>query len=138
MTPDGIDFSRYMRTVATRALAVAAVGAIVGLWIWYPERVGRVYGFLLGATVSIAAFLWYSWRTMRMLSRTEVTKKGAAVSSATTYISNYAAAAVALLVASLVPQVDFWGTAAGLLVANVVVVVSEAASCALPQPRSQE
>jgi hypothetical protein len=138
LTPDGIEFSRYRRMVITRSLAVAAVGAAVGLWAWYPDDMSRVYGFLLGAAVSTAAFLWYSWRTMRMLSRTEMTKKGAAVSSATTYISNYAAAAVALLVASLVPQVDFWGTAAGLLVANIVVVVSEAVSCALPQPRSQE
>ena len=73
-----------------------------------------------------------------MLSRTGATKKGAVVASAATYFSNYAVAAVALLVASLVPQVDFWGTVAGLLVANVVVVASEAVNSTLPQPRSQE
>jgi len=133
-----MDFSSYMRTVATRALAVVAVGAGVGLCVWYPEKAGRVWGFLLGAAVSIVGFLWYSWRTARMLSRTGATKKGAVVASAATYFSNYAAAAVALLVASLVPQVDFWGTVAGLLVANVVVVASEAVNSTLPQPRSQE
>jgi len=133
-----MDFSSYMRTVATRALAVVAVGAGVGLCVWYPEKAGRVWGFLLGAAVSIVGFLWYSWRTARMLSRTGATKKGAVVASAATYFSNYAVAAVALLVASLVPQVDFWGTVAGLLVANVVVVASEAVNSTLPQPRSQE
>ena len=138
MTSDGMDFSSYMRTVATRALAVALVAAGVGLCVWYPEKAGRVWGFLLGAAVSIVGFLWYSWRTARMLSRTGATKKGAVVASAATYFSNYAVAAVALLVASLVPQVDFWGTVAGLLVANVVVVASEAVNSTLPQPRSQE
>jgi len=138
LTSDGMDFSSYMRTVATRALAVVAVGAGVGLCVWYPEKAGRVWGFLLGAAVSIVGFLWYSWRTARMLSRTGATKKGAVVASAATYFSNYAVAAVALLVASLVPQVDFWGTVAGLLVANVVVVASEAVNSTLPQPRSQE
>lgn len=138
MTPDGIEFSRYRRMVITRSLAVAAVGATVGLWAWYPDGMSKVYGFLLGAAVSMLKFLWSSWRTARALNHVELTKKGAAVSSATTYLANYAAIAAALLSASLVPQIDFWGTAVGVFLVNGVIIGSEALSYTWPPARSQE
>jgi len=124
--------------VIRRSLAVAAAGAGVGLWIWYPDKMGVVYGFVLGAAVSFVKFLWSSWRTARALARTDLTKKGAVVSSATTYVASYAVMGAALLLASVVPQIEFWGVAAGVFLVNGVIIASEAIGCALSPARPQE
>jgi len=135
---EGQAFAGNPRRVVLISVAVAAAGAALGSLVWYPEGMGRVYGFLLGMGVGVGKLVWSWGRTVRMFARDDLTEKGAALSARLTYLMNYVVMGAALAAAALIPQVDFWATAAGLFAANMVLIVTQARGPQAARTRPQE
>jgi len=123
---EGKVFADNQRRVLLTSLAVAATGAVAGTLLWYPEGMGRVYGFLLGMGVGVGKLVWSRRRTARAFAQEDLTRKAAALSARLTYLGNYVIMGAALAAAALIPQLDFLATAAGLFVVNIVLIATEA------------
>jgi len=118
MTREGnhLALEAFQVRVARTSVLVAVVlaGAVVAGAGRYTPVAG---GLALGGAASLAAH-WIKVRTLRQIGRGASARRASLAA-----IMRLAVGTAALAAAFATPAIDFWATAAGLLIANAVTVI---------------